>query len=170
MGFIPLPLGVVMVRVLVQALQISTPAAATILVLAYLCIASFRILNSIIILGKACDLMLHFENQQASPEKPPTPLPIVPIETTGPAIFTNSSVSIASVGLNEKLREFAPSGGIDVLREDTPVSEDEDSQDKSPPDSQDDDEEEVDIMNASFLKKRTRSEPSISLSDRNDYE
>lgn len=113
--------------------------------------------------------MSHFESQQASPEKPPSPYPPdVPIETLGPAIFTNSSVSIASVGLNEKLREFMPLPDCDILREDTPVSEDDDSADKTPPDSQDEDEEQ-DLLNGTFLKKRTRSEPSISLSDRNDF-
>jgi hypothetical protein len=161
MGFIPLPLGVVMVRVLVQSLQISSPAAIILLILAYLCLGSFRILNSIVILGKACDLMSQFESQQASPEKPTTP---IPVETViGPAIFANSSVQIDSVGLNERLQDIMP------LREDTPVSE-EDEDDKTPPDSADEDEDDDDqILNGSFLKKRTRSEPSICISDRSDF-
>ncbi|KAF4513816.1 UNVERIFIED_CONTAM: hypothetical protein B566_EDAN015879 [Ephemera danica] len=159
MGFIPLPLGVVMIRVLVQSLQISSPAAICLLVIAYLGLASFRILNSIVILGKACDLMSQFESQQASPEKPTTP---IPVGTTSPAIFSNSSVQIDSIGLNERLQDIIP------LREDTPVSE-VDEEDKTPPDSAEDDEDDDEILNGSFLKKRTRSEPSICISDRGDF-
>lgn len=64
MGFIPLPLGVVMVRVLGHALQIEGPAAFLLLVTAYLCLASFRILNSVVILGKACDLISQHQNDK----------------------------------------------------------------------------------------------------------
>ncbi|KAE8744311.1 hypothetical protein FOCC_FOCC009034 [Frankliniella occidentalis] len=57
MGFIPLPLGVVMVRVLAQALNIESAASICLFVLGYLCVTSFRILISVVILGKACDLI-----------------------------------------------------------------------------------------------------------------
>lgn len=57
MGFIPLPLGVVMVRVLAQALNMESPASISLLVLGYLCLTSFRVLISLVILGKACDLI-----------------------------------------------------------------------------------------------------------------
>jgi len=57
MGFIPLPLGVVMVRVLAQALNIESPASVSLFILGYLCVTSFRILISVVILGKACGLI-----------------------------------------------------------------------------------------------------------------
>ncbi|KAK3924361.1 Protein TAPT1-like protein [Frankliniella fusca] len=57
MGFIPLPLGVVMVRVLAQALNIESAASISLFALGYFCVTSFRILISVVILGKACDLI-----------------------------------------------------------------------------------------------------------------
>jgi len=142
MGFIPLPLGVVMVRVLLQALHVNSPAALVLLALAAACVASFRILNSLIILGKAVDLMTSFESQQPSPQKPD-------LQRQGPAILTNSNVTLASLGnLNESL-----------LLDARPLEEDE-----TPPESENEDEDEMAAK--SFFQQRTRSEPSISLSDR----
>ncbi|XP_065348068.1 protein TAPT1 homolog [Cloeon dipterum] len=154
MGFIPLPLGVVMVRVLMQAVHVNSPAAVILLILAYICLASFRILNSLIILGKACDLMTTFESQQTSPEKPLTPCASPILDHSGPAILTNSNVTLASLGnLNESL-----------LLEARPLSEDESQE--TPPESENEDEEDLVAGGGSFFHQRTRSEPSISLSDR----
>ncbi|KAJ4451478.1 hypothetical protein ANN_02941 [Periplaneta americana] len=66
MGFIPLPLGVVMVRVLCHALHLDGPAAVVLLIISYLCLASFRILNSVVILGKACDLISQHQQEKAA--------------------------------------------------------------------------------------------------------
>ncbi|PSN50166.1 Protein TAPT1 [Blattella germanica] len=66
MGFIPLPLGVVMVRVLCHALHLDGPAAIMLLIISYFCLASFRILNSIVILGKACDLISQHQQEKAA--------------------------------------------------------------------------------------------------------
>ena len=58
MGFIPLPLSVAMGRVLWATLTPSAkPANFILLFLAYLILIALRVLNSIIILGKACDLI-----------------------------------------------------------------------------------------------------------------
>ncbi|XP_066955915.1 protein TAPT1 homolog isoform X2 [Macrobrachium rosenbergii] len=57
MGFIPLPLGVVMYRVLSQSIPLHNPASYLVLLCGFLCLLSFRILNGIIILGKACVLI-----------------------------------------------------------------------------------------------------------------
>ncbi|KAI5646011.1 eukaryotic membrane protein family domain-containing protein [Phthorimaea operculella] len=57
MGFIPLPLGVVITRVLVHAVKIDGFAAIFLIFLAYLSLISIRVLVSIVILGKACDLI-----------------------------------------------------------------------------------------------------------------
>jgi hypothetical protein len=66
MGFIPLPLGVVMVRVLCHALHLDGPAAVVLLIISYLCLASFRILNSVVMLGKACDLISQHQQDKAA--------------------------------------------------------------------------------------------------------
>ncbi|XP_066992938.1 protein TAPT1 homolog [Anabrus simplex] len=65
MGFIPLPLGVVMVRVLAHAVHVEGPAAIMLVILSYLCLASFRVLNSVVILGKACDLISQHQHDKA---------------------------------------------------------------------------------------------------------
>ncbi|XP_072932748.1 protein TAPT1 homolog [Epargyreus clarus] len=57
MGFIPLPLGVVITRVLVHAVKVDGFAAIFLIFIAYLCLISIRVLVSIVILGKACDLI-----------------------------------------------------------------------------------------------------------------
>nr|XP_045625044.1 transmembrane anterior posterior transformation protein 1 homolog [Procambarus clarkii] len=57
MGFIPLPLGVVMYRILSQSIHLSNPASYLILLFGFFCLLSFRVLNGIIILGKACSII-----------------------------------------------------------------------------------------------------------------
>ena len=57
MGFIPLPLSVLVMKVLSQSISLSTPASILLGILVYLALFSFRILNSIVILGKADDLI-----------------------------------------------------------------------------------------------------------------
>lgn len=64
MGFIPLPLGVVITRVLVHAVKIDGLAAVFLIFIAYLCLISIRVLVSIIILGKACDLISQHQNEK----------------------------------------------------------------------------------------------------------
>lgn len=57
MGFIPLPLSVVMFRVLVQTITLNGTAAFVLFGLGLVTLASFRVLNSLLILGQACDLI-----------------------------------------------------------------------------------------------------------------
>lgn len=57
MGFIPLPLGVVMYRILSQSIQLNNPASYLLLVMGFAGLLTFRVLNGIIILGKACDII-----------------------------------------------------------------------------------------------------------------
>ncbi|KAK9303209.1 hypothetical protein QLX08_004988 [Tetragonisca angustula] len=59
MGFIPLPLGVAIGRVLCTTITPPVqPANIILLLLAYFILVTFKILNSLIILGKACDVIL----------------------------------------------------------------------------------------------------------------
>jgi len=67
MGFIPLPLSVVMIRVISTAVRAHTQGSVAIFLLAYLSLVTFRVLASIVILGKACDLIdQHQEQKKAS--------------------------------------------------------------------------------------------------------
>eukprot|EP00092_Neocalanus_flemingeri_P002620 GFUD01002807.1.p1 GENE.GFUD01002807.1~~GFUD01002807.1.p1 ORF type:complete len:663 (+),score=231.51 GFUD01002807.1:51-2039(+) len=69
MGFIPLPLGVVMLRVVYTSVKSINPGAWAVVVMAYFCLLTFRILGSIVILGKACDLIDEHKNKQESEKK-----------------------------------------------------------------------------------------------------
>ncbi|XP_026318880.1 protein TAPT1 homolog [Hyposmocoma kahamanoa] len=64
MGFIPLPLGVVITRVLVHAVKIDGFAAVFLIFIAYICLISIRVLVSIVILGKACDLISQHQTEK----------------------------------------------------------------------------------------------------------
>ncbi|CAH0770496.1 unnamed protein product [Bemisia tabaci] len=126
MGFIPLPLGVVMVRVLASAISVQTPSALFLVLLGFLCLTSTRIINSIFILGKACDLISEHHEKTSSSESSRIRIirdiatsPIHPPssntksndhftnavnENLGVApIFSNSTVNINDVCLNKEL-------------------------------------------------------------------
>ena len=64
MGFIPLPLGVVMLRVIYSSVKSTNPGAVAVAVMAYICLFTFRVLGSIVILGKACDLIDEHKSKQ----------------------------------------------------------------------------------------------------------
>lgn len=70
MGFIPLPLGVVMIRVLSQAVHITNISGLFLVLLAYFCICTHRVLNSIIILGRACSLIAQHKQDKATNQSP----------------------------------------------------------------------------------------------------
>lgn len=57
MGFIPFPLGVVLIKALYTAISIENVAAVLLCLVAFITLISCRILNTICALGKACDLM-----------------------------------------------------------------------------------------------------------------
>ncbi|KAJ0183314.1 hypothetical protein K1T71_001290 [Dendrolimus kikuchii] len=80
MGFIPLPLGVVITRVLVHAVKVDGFAAIFLIFIAYLCLISVRVLVSIVILGKACDLITQHqadknESYHTTPKKEQKEMP-----------------------------------------------------------------------------------------------
>ena len=67
MGFIPLPLSVVIIRVIGSAVKSDSTGTLLLFVLGYFCLLSLRILCSIIILGKACDLIdQHQQNKRSA--------------------------------------------------------------------------------------------------------
>ncbi|XP_065157172.1 protein TAPT1 homolog [Atheta coriaria] len=72
MGFIPLPLGVVMMRVLGHALHINDLASVIISFVAFMCMGAMRVLNSVLILGLACYLITQHKQEKASSQSPST--------------------------------------------------------------------------------------------------
>lgn len=107
MSFIPLPLGVAMARVLCTTLTPSArPANIILLLLAYLILMALRILNSLIILGKACDIISHTQTEKnnvsaKSPSHKRANSADMKNPNLGTAILSNSAVSLNNVCLNE---------------------------------------------------------------------
>lgn len=104
MGFVPLPLGVAMGRVLTTTITPSMRAADIILLLcAYFILVTLRILNSLVILGKACDI-ISSQPKSATTEKP-TSDSRSKTDRTDPslstAIFSNSAMSLNNVCLTD---------------------------------------------------------------------
>ncbi|KAG0726119.1 Protein TAPT1 [Chionoecetes opilio] len=97
MGFIPLPLGVVMYRILSQSIRLTTPASYLILGVGFLCLLSFRVLNGIIILGKACDLIDGAEKRRARNES-------VSDKTDKKSSNTCDKTSVSSVNSKKTLK------------------------------------------------------------------
>ncbi|KYB29435.1 protein TAPT1 homolog [Tribolium castaneum] len=185
MGFIPLPLGVVMIRVLVSAIHINDFASVILFILAYFCLGSFKVLNSLLILGKACDLIAQHKQEKATVQSPnskttttatsPLRPPVVdqpvrysngfpPVEIKadlGPAaIFANSTVDLKNVSLNEELLKVE---GEDIKIE--PALEQGEIVTRSFPDINS---KELEDIGGDGLK-RAESEPSLNIcSDESD--
>ena len=66
MGFMPLPLGVVMIRVVSTSFKTNSRGAPVLILLAYLALLTFRMLGSVVILGKACDLIDQHKSRRNS--------------------------------------------------------------------------------------------------------
>ena len=98
MGFIPLPLGVVMLRVVYTSVRSTNPGAWAVVVLAYFCLLTFRILGSIVILGKACDLIDEHRTRQETERKESSGQTVAPSpsKTATTRASTASSSSTAS--------------------------------------------------------------------------
>ncbi|XP_065221340.1 protein TAPT1 homolog [Planococcus citri] len=65
MGFIPLPLGVVILHVLRLVVTTRGIPEYVLLVLGYFCLVSARLLNNILILGKACNYIEQHQKERA---------------------------------------------------------------------------------------------------------
>lgn len=105
MGFIPLPLGVVMIRVIGTAVRASSYGSFLLFMLAYLCLVTFRILASIVILGKACDLIDVHEQKKYSATSSPQ-------KTTSAAAATaaaSSSTTVETTSLTSQ-QQFVVAG------------------------------------------------------------
>nr|XP_022919638.1 protein TAPT1 homolog [Onthophagus taurus] len=205
MGFIPLPLGVVMIRVLAHAVYVWDLPSFVISLVAYLCLGSYRILNNVLILGFACTLIVLHKQEKANstsssvhspgnnrsgsplPNKIPpqkdtatSPLkptiepitscpPVIKINGVGSleggnrlgdissaAIFSNSTVDLKYVALNEELLKV---NGDDIKIE----SNGDENFSKSDPNIKCDFAEVVEEkpIEDGSLKKRAESEPNL---------
>lgn len=113
MGFIPLPLSVAIARVLCTTLTPSLKPANIILVIfGYLILVTLRIFISIVILGRACDIISsHLHNQALNKDKDDKSTkdlgardsPINNDPKLATAILSNSSVNLNSPTLNENV-------------------------------------------------------------------
>ncbi|CAG9856709.1 unnamed protein product [Phyllotreta striolata] len=72
MGFIPLPLGVVTIRVLVHCVKIENIGSIIILILIFTFLTSLKIFNSLVILARACYLIAQHRLEKASSLNSPT--------------------------------------------------------------------------------------------------
>uniref|UniRef100_A0A1B6ENU0 TAPT1-like protein n=1 Tax=Cuerna arida TaxID=1464854 RepID=A0A1B6ENU0_9HEMI len=84
MGFIPLPLGVVMLRVLGHTVQVQGAAAVSLATLAFLCVTSFKILISVALLGIACKLISHHQQENRPSTDVSSPVRSIKDSATSP--------------------------------------------------------------------------------------
>uniref|UniRef100_A0A1B0DA33 Protein TAPT1 homolog n=1 Tax=Phlebotomus papatasi TaxID=29031 RepID=A0A1B0DA33_PHLPP len=73
MGFIPFPLSVVLIKAVYNALTFESWASVILFVLGYLVLVQLRVLNMIVALGKACDLMRKHQEEKNVPATPQVP-------------------------------------------------------------------------------------------------
>lgn len=97
MGFIPFPLGVVLIKALYTAISIENAAAVLLCFVAFVTLISCRILNTICALGKACDLMQSHQKERerqsaAASNVTSSNVPSTPAATSSTA--TSSSVPV----------------------------------------------------------------------------
>ncbi|XP_055905297.1 protein TAPT1 homolog [Eupeodes corollae] len=120
MGFIPFPLGVVLIKAIHSAVSFDNCAAIVLFFIAYLTLMGCRILNTICALGKACELMKQHQEEKnnstpassvtnvcpiptvQSPTRPkaaPTPIPETTNATGLPSVLHRSYINdAASIG------------------------------------------------------------------------
>ncbi|XP_054016110.1 protein TAPT1 homolog [Hylaeus anthracinus] len=115
MGFIPLPLGVAIGKVLCTTVTPPVkPANIILLLLAYLILVALRILNSVVILGTACDLI-----SSHSKDSDDTTTSLTNIDEKKPnlatAMFSNSAISLNNVCLNETILKEEVQGDKDQV-------------------------------------------------------
>ncbi|XP_058253023.1 transmembrane anterior posterior transformation protein 1 homolog isoform X2 [Hemibagrus wyckioides] len=75
MGFIPLPLAVLLIRVVMSSVKIQGALASVSLLLFYLGMITLKVLNSIVLLGKSCHYVKEANLEEKLFDKPNTPAP-----------------------------------------------------------------------------------------------
>jgi hypothetical protein len=130
MGFIPLPLGVAIARVLCTTLtSTSKPANILLFFLAYLILVSLRVLINLMILGRACNLIsTHaysntFDSKQKITDQKTNCFynnseNISTNQNTGAAIYSNSSIYLNNICLNDTLLNLEQTRKKKILKSD----------------------------------------------------
>lgn len=90
MGFIPFPLSIVLMKALYHAVTIDSLSGVLLLFMAYFIFVLLRILNTIVGLGFACDLMKQHQAEKSSQVSPQTPVSV------------NHSVAFATTASNRQ--------------------------------------------------------------------
>uniref|UniRef100_A0A182VRU2 Cleavage stimulation factor subunit 1 n=1 Tax=Anopheles minimus TaxID=112268 RepID=A0A182VRU2_9DIPT len=103
MGFIPYPLGVILVKALYHALSFDNAGSIVILLVAFLALLSARVLNTICALGKACDLTQ--KHQDEKNQSGCNPLTSTPLPNAGRAVGSRATSDTATSPIH---RSHAP--------------------------------------------------------------
>lgn len=80
MGFIPFPLGVILVKALYHAITFDNAASIVVFLVGYGVLLSCRLLNNICTLGKACDLMQKHQDEKNQSNQNSGPTSSTPIQ------------------------------------------------------------------------------------------
>ncbi|XP_073998628.1 protein TAPT1 homolog isoform X1 [Rhodnius prolixus] len=107
MGFIPLPLGVVMIRVFSSCVRVTSPSSFIVAVVVYVTLHSVCISNNLLILSKACDLMDRHQQEREKEEKRPNSKDIAtsptrPVLSNSNAVSTSTTVISSSKACGEQ--------------------------------------------------------------------
>ncbi|XP_050803681.1 transmembrane anterior posterior transformation protein 1 homolog isoform X4 [Gopherus flavomarginatus] len=79
MGFIPLPLAVLLIRVVTSSIKVQGVLAYACVVLFYCGLISLKVLNSIVLLGKSCQYVKEAKMEEKLFDPPPTSTPGKPL-------------------------------------------------------------------------------------------
>lgn len=120
MGFIPFPLGVVLVKSLYHSLSFTNVGSIVLFFAAYLCLFTCRVLNTICTLGKACDIMTKHQEEKIA-EKLATQTPGSIIKTK--PILVGGKVDSATSPMHKMPSKFqAPQSPIVTSSTPSPVN------------------------------------------------
>lgn len=98
MGFIPFPLGVILVKALYHALSFDNAASIALFIIAYMVLLSCRVLNTVCTLGKACDLMQkHQDEKNQSAQQSNGPATSTPVQQTRSASKLTTDIATSPI-------------------------------------------------------------------------
>lgn len=110
MGFIPFPLAVVLIKAAYHSLSFTNFGSIVLFVVAYLCLFTWRVLNTICTLGKACDIMQKHQDDKMA-EKLATQHSSVPssaIKQKSSTAFESRKVDMATSPLQRTSPTHSP--------------------------------------------------------------
>ncbi|XP_061048101.1 transmembrane anterior posterior transformation protein 1 homolog [Eubalaena glacialis] len=106
MGFIPLPLAVLLIRVVTSSIKVQGILSYACVILFYFGLISLKVLNSIVLLGKSCQYVKEAKMEEKLFNPPPTSTPSKPSNKSQnkckPSQEENLSASVTSQPLHQK--------------------------------------------------------------------